>query len=406
MRKSCLLMKSILALCLCLVLLAGTACAEGIVTIASAQDDLEYRCTLPDGRIVLAGSKTPDGEGSSPRACVLCLNPDRTVSWEFIDRDENGFSSVYQVTVLPDGTIAAVFARFEGENRTQRAKFFTQDGQPTGRELEISGDPLIYGTGPSWLLLYQWDDEEQAASTVLTDWDGNEITRYPGLAIPGGYGSVIGDTAEPVVVGQDSREIDCYAKILKLDSGNGEVVWQTTLPWQLPDTVGSMFVKGTETEDGGYAAWLSEYVPGLTDDSDNNCDFLVKLDADGRVQWITREGIEEKTLGVRGVLSGNGKIGVYCVSEENGSVNLGHWIFVWYDLDGKELGTTELNLDSGSFPGADPEYSGTSGIPIISVGESFSMEDGLWALGAFYTKADFITSETKKDTFLVKIPEP
>ena len=400
--------RSILALCLCLALLAGTACAEEIVTIASGQDDVEYRCTLPDGRLVLAGSKTPDGEGGSPVAYVLCLNPDRTVSWEYMDRDENGYTSVYQAAVLPDGTIAVVFVRPESVSTTYRAKFFTQDGQLTGRELEIPGDCVIYGAGPSWLLLYLWDDKEMAASTVLTDWDGHEIMRYPGLAVPDGYGSAIADTEEPVLVGQDSLGNDCHATILKLDSGNGKVLWQTTLPWQLPDTVGSMFVVGTETEDGGYAAWLSEYIPGLTDDSDNKEDFLVKLDADGRVQWITREGIEEKNLGVRGVLSGNGEIGVFCLPEDNGSVNLGSWVFVWYDLDGQKLRTTELNLDSGSFPGADPQTSGTNGIVILSFRKAFSMADGLWALGSFYTKVNLlaITKETEQETFLVRIPEP
>ncbi len=407
MKKFSRMIKRLLALCLCLVLLAGTACAEGIVTIASGRDDLEYRCTLPDGRIVLAGSKTPDGEGSSPRACVLCLNPDRTVSWEFIDRDENGFSSVYQVTVLPDGTIAAVFVRFEGENRTQRAKFFTQDGQLTGREREIPGDPVIYGTGPSWLMLYLWDDQKMEASTALTDWDGGEIARYSGLAVPGGYGSVIRNTEELFVVGQDSLGDGCHATILKLDSRNGEALWQTTLPWQLPGTTGSMFIQGTETEDGGYAVWLTEYNPGLTDAPDTQDDFLVKLDAEGRVQWITREGIAGKNLGVRSVFSGNGKIGVCCLPQENGSAGLGKWVFAWFDLDGKALGTTELNLDSVSFPGTDPEYSGTSGIPVVSFRDSLPMADGLWALGVFYTKINFIanTEGTEQDIFLVKIPE-
>ena len=106
MRKSCLLMKTILALCLCLALLAGTACAEEMKSICSGLDYLYYSCTLADGRLLLTGVKNrTTSDYYDPVAWVVCLNPDGTVSWEFDDQGADGYSSVVQAAALRDGTV-------------------------------------------------------------------------------------------------------------------------------------------------------------------------------------------------------------------------------------------------------------------------------------------------------------
>jgi hypothetical protein len=69
---------------------------------------LEYRCSLPDGGLVLTGGMGLSGAGKETGAYVLCLNADRTVRWEYTDREKNGYTSAEEATVLPDGTIAVV----------------------------------------------------------------------------------------------------------------------------------------------------------------------------------------------------------------------------------------------------------------------------------------------------------
>ena len=69
---------------------------------------LEYRCSLPDGGLVLTGGMGLSGAGKETGAYVLCLNADRTVRWEYTDREKNGYTSAEEATVLADGTIAVV----------------------------------------------------------------------------------------------------------------------------------------------------------------------------------------------------------------------------------------------------------------------------------------------------------
>ena len=94
MKKVFCAVKCALALCLCLALLAGTACAEELHFLSTGDwDYLDYGCTLPDGRIVLVGTRTVYGEDYMTGAWVLCLNPDLTVSWEAVEGYKDGSPS-------------------------------------------------------------------------------------------------------------------------------------------------------------------------------------------------------------------------------------------------------------------------------------------------------------------------
>ncbi len=96
-----------LALCLCLVLAAAAAGAEDMTVLSSgAEDWLNYECTLPDGRILLTGGKMENGRDGSFVPWIICMNQDRTVSWELIDRQEEGSTAAGRAAVLEDGTIA------------------------------------------------------------------------------------------------------------------------------------------------------------------------------------------------------------------------------------------------------------------------------------------------------------
>ena len=107
----------ILLLCLCAMLAAGCACAEDIeiVNLGGARNlNLHYGTTLADGRILLAGAANDPGKIEC-LPTLLCLNRDRTVSWEFTD-EAFGSGEFSPASELSDGTIAAVYTRWGADN--------------------------------------------------------------------------------------------------------------------------------------------------------------------------------------------------------------------------------------------------------------------------------------------------
>ncbi len=404
-----------LVLCVCFVLLCGIAGAEEIHVLGSGNwDDLDYQFKLPDGRILLTGAKEKD-DSDDLEAWVLCLNPDRTVSWEYLDREPDGYTWARLAAMMPDGTIAVEFENIQLTDRQNgiTVRFFTQDGQLTGKEVPFSLDYIPFRATPNWLMLYRWK-EGDVDETLLTDWDGNELLRYDGLIMPGAYGFTVENTEELVLFGHDTLE-DSHAKIMKLDGLTDNVLWETTLEWQLPDTVEARFDGGIKTEDGGYAVLLEE------GDANTDAvpyvwrDFLVKVDAEGRVQWINRESFERDNLSVRGMFSHNGKIVVYCGQVRGSDEDPAQpWVFRWFDEDGKEIGTTEIKLNAEDFSVMsqylEPEEEGVRREPVISFAEEIPMGDELWALGVCYANEWNGDEETgtcveSRELVLVRLPE-
>ena len=143
------LLKRLVMLCLCLALVAASACAENVTELDSGEGDtyLYYDRTLPDGRLLLCGIREGSDflTGSYRKAWLKCLNTDRTVSWEWLDGD-GGEDWIVHAAVTKDKNIAVVFRRFgEDDNDRIIVKFLNMDGEPTGNELSI---PM--GSGSLW----------------------------------------------------------------------------------------------------------------------------------------------------------------------------------------------------------------------------------------------------------------
>lgn len=82
-------MKKILTIILSMMICCTAACAESSVSIsAEGEDWMSYAFTLPDGRMIFTGSRGKVGNYQEQEARLLCLNPDRTVSWEYWDPAE------------------------------------------------------------------------------------------------------------------------------------------------------------------------------------------------------------------------------------------------------------------------------------------------------------------------------
>lgn len=406
--------RRILALCLCLVLLAGTACAEEIHKLGGGYwGYLNHGCTLPDGRLVLVGTKSVGEANPVTEAWVLCLNPDLTVSWEDLETGKNGFLIAEKAAVLPDGTIAVVFNDFVGAEYIIDVKTYTQDGLLTGKGFDIPAGFTPMEATPEWLMLNHWDDTQKTGETLLMDWNGKELLRYSGAGIPDGLGWPAGNTDELVLAGHDRFTNGC-GKIVKLDLQTGEVLWETTLDRQKPDAADSSLGTVIKTEDGGYLGllqekWQEPEVPPYIYDC-----YLVKFDAEGKVQWINGESFERDNLVAFHVFSYDGKIGTVCVPKENaGRDGFNPLFFRWFDADGKELGTTEVKLNLDDFPIVRknlelirPEWN-----PGFSVRTVIPAADGLWALIQCYAgmrnskEGVYETITYSYETVLVRIPE-
>ncbi len=415
MRKSCLLMKTILALCLCLALPAGTACAEGMHVISSGRTDyLSYACTLPDGRILLTGGKELTENSRNVRAWILCLNPDLTVSWEIVDREEDGYVSAGDAGVLADGTIAVVFTA-----RPYRVviKFFTQDGQPAGKESEIPKEYVPCAVSPSWLMMYRWKTEEHMCETVLTDWSGKELLRYDGEVIPGSYGSLVRNADELVAAGQDMLE-NGRAKIAKLDDRTGKALWETVLDRQLPGSDEDTLLTGVMTGDGGYAALMMEGIPGAVDEPTVWKDFIVKFDAEGSVRWVRQATADNADLFVYDLCPWNGMVAAVGTPFPGDSTEgFDPWYILWFDGDGNEPGITELKLNTEDFSVLGrylvSEREGIRNEPFASCLALIPAEDGIWALVSCYMEEKTVDGYDTGDSVygsqelvLIQIPEP
>lgn len=176
-------LKRILTLSLCLVMLIGSALAQNVNVeefYTGENDYLFYLCTLSDGQLLIAGSKCLDESKDTTRKWLLCLNPDHTVNWEYITPEEEA-STIIFASERPDGTLAVLFDMGDEdhaapEGARTKIRYFTQDGQPTGKEVNLPG--CVQSESDIGVYIPQMivpDDENEPVRYITTDWDGNLI---------------------------------------------------------------------------------------------------------------------------------------------------------------------------------------------------------------------------------------
>ena len=394
-----------LALCLCAALLAGAAFAEPAAELGTGavDDSLIYECTLPDGRLLLTGTKETD---TVKKTRLVCLNPDLSVSWEYNEKEDGDCWNPY-AALLEDGTIALAYRRFRSAGDDIVMKFFTQDGNPTGKEHTIptEGESLwVSNATPASLTLERQLPEGDGSVSSQSEmeiwgWDGSLITRY----FPEEINSVFffsmylkEEEGGVLMYGQDPSK-RC-AKIMKKDSLRGNALWESVLEHEYPETEDAFMFDVIGTEDGGYITLSLEY----TNEPFTPKLILAKLDAEGRLQWMKKEdaGHGEK---FHSMTVYDGKIVLNTTSEENRDTVKS---FRWFDIQGNELGATELVMKPEDFPGLNREENGTEEL-IVSGLQMVPAENGLW--GILYGRmqsgtAEEATEETVQDMIMVRIP--
>jgi len=390
-------MRKILVVLLAAALLCPpVSLAENAVVDISGEgyDCMYYQCTLPDGRVVLTGWKGVPGNWQDSRARILCLNPDMTVNWEYLDPAE-GRCGFTKAVVLKDGRLGAVFENAPDQDLEERKlKFFSPDGKPDGEEIDLTiPGTLVDGASASCLWL------SSVSETLLVGWDGAEILRFGEGRCPFSGCGWMAETEDGLVfAGQSPRED--AALLVKIDF-QGAVVWRTVIPAsELPGVEGSNLTDCMKTEDGGYLAQLVEYGSDISASLS-----LVRFGADGRLLWKNADAFErcpEMWLG--GLAMYGGRI----VAEmlESGSETGMNAVstYLWMDGEGNWLAATESDPEKLAFPrlprgkGADPAV---SSVALVAT------RDGLWSLVSAEPQ-NVSPSEMLDgaDYCLVRVPEP
>ena len=381
------ILRRALLLCLCAALLCPAAFAEQ-ADRAVALENTEWlegfsgACVLPDGRIVFSGYQQRDAEGNSynARGRLLCLNPDLTVAWKWTDPEVNYCSSV----ALTGENTLAVYCY-------ETVKFFTTEGQPTGKTLSLSrADDETFTLTAAGLIRGRFADGEEGTAEFI-DWDGNVLFRI-------GQPNSMWEGKEPiaeedglVLYGQGNSG-EPAARIAKIDY-QGNTVWQTDLPFLMEQRDFALADTCEKTADGGYLAALVE----IADNYETQREAVVRLDADGRILWIRELDTE---AWYRYVTELGGKTAA--INLDSGDMTLR---CLWLDGEGNELGTAERRITEDDYP----PYART-GDMWLYIEKTVPAADGLWAEICFMQK-DSLDEEvespawTPQDNMLIRIPE-
>ena len=400
----------ILTACLCAAMIIGSAAAENMIDLGGEGCDLlYYSSVLPDGRILLSGTQAVSDHEEENCARLLCLNEDRTVCWDYLDEAANN-SMIRSTQILEDGTIGVWYWVLKEDTLVdQSLRFFTQDGKPTGKIINLMADhyTTILNSTKSRLLRSHEKEREDGTKeywTELIDWDGKTIARFDCVRIPGYMLEVENGL---ILFGESWTKDYVVNGMTKMDL-QGNILWEKELqnPWQDDHSIDIYYP--VQAEDGGYLVVMSRCV---SHDANGEAVFetaLVKLDGEGNLLW-SREVKDEYGQWCYNMTVCNGKTVMmyrkgYTINEP--------WRFHWFDENGKELGVTEMTQELKDYERL-AEYTdklkGEKDInPELLMLYPLPMKDGLWGM-AFVGVRELVegtVNDESMDEFLIKIPEP
>jgi len=391
--KHNLLMRILIA-CLCAVLMVSSAYAEKIVDIGNeGYERLVWWDTLPDGRLLFAGNRSAKERNDQDQAWLVCLNQDRTVSWEYLD-ETVGTLGFYHAHALPDGTIGVWFWQTGEKEDTisnQSLRFFTQDGKPTGKEVVLTSDEYvtINNVTPSYLVKNHQTETESWSEMI--DWDGNVITRFGGEGGMHHPYCMIEEEDRLILFG--SRWTDeTNDNITRIDL-QGNVIWKKTIPSPWQDDIKPDIGYPVKTEENGYLVVQYAAFSRLDTNRLSMRTALTKLDRDGNVIW-TKPVDEEEYMRFCEMMVYDGK--TVLVYEQ--PVQQPAWKFRWFDEDGNELGITELKLDELLASAEDAKKN----LAIEDL-QLVPMKDGLWGIASVFDGKEY--DDAIRNEVLVKVPE-
>ena len=395
-------MRKVLACILFLLALCPFASGESMASFnGPGYDALRYACTLPDGRMIFTGYRGEVGNYQKSKARLLCLNPDRTISWEYWDPAE-GQCGYGAALMCEDGTLAVIFSNSPYQTLIERKiKFFTTEGVPLEKTVDLyRKDSLLNAVYPSFLQITVIPGDAEVFYHYFLDWDGNELFRISSdemITIEKSF-----ETEDGVVLMGCEPVWPSNAKIMKLDL-KGNALWETVLPTHLEHLPDARLEYCRQTSDGGYLALYWETSESMSDgETPDRYQALVKFNQDGRLLWMNHDCFPQGEFKqCKGLHEYNGKYVMELNTAQKSFSISNPRLFLWFDEDGQALGQTELmikkedlNIQAGQEK-------------IENVGGNFvTMSDGLWMLRDIVIENDNHMKEMdSRDVFLFKIPE-
>lgn len=388
-------MRKMLIMILCLIICCSSGCAENSVSLsAEGEDWMAYAFTLPDGRMIFTGSRGKVGNYQEQKARLLCLNPDRTVSWEYWDPAE-GYAHFRGAALLEDGTIGVVYINSPyQETEAIEIRKFSMEGEPLGTAIDIFRNGKTSGlvdditSACIQMTVYTGDGKEQRG---FLDWNGDLIFSFDRKKMIG-LRSTFAAEGGLVLAGNEVGG-SSNAKIMKVDM-QGNVIWETVLPMMMKNGARAWIDKCIQTSDGGYLAWIIE--------SDYNSDqwahALARFDMNGRRLWLNKESFDNTpTIGCTHLIEYQGKAVMLERNNDLGRTQVYHW----FDESGNEIGKTELTVSR--------EDAGSNQALVVVVPQGMIiMNDGLWVLNDLRIRNDEDVRKEmdSKDDSLYKVPVP
>ena len=390
-----------LILSVCMTLICSIAMGEVITEFnGPGYDQLSYACTLPDGRMIFSGSRGEVGNYQESKARLLCLNPDKTVSWEYWDPAE-GHASFGVVRCLENGTLAVFYTNSPYQRlKDRKIRYFTTEGVPLEKTVDLyRADSMLRVVGPFCLEMTVIPGDAVVYYHYFLDWEGNELFRISSKEMISAFSSF--ESEDGVVILGQEPTWPANAKIMKVDL-KGNIIWETVMPTQLEVTPSATLEWCRQTSDGGYIALYRETGNVSTDGVPQRWEALVRFSQDGRLLWMNHDSFpQEENPHCHGLTEYNGTYVMELSTCSDYDDIQNPRIFCWFDADGHELGRTKLLIrkeDLDVPAGADK---------IENYGGSFViMPDGLWSLRDIWVEGhNHLQEMDSRDEVLFKVPE-
>ncbi|MBR4069035.1 MAG: delta-60 repeat domain-containing protein [Clostridia bacterium] len=382
-------MKRFLAGLLIFLLLVLPAFAEERIDLSTPGSDNLTPYTLPDGRIIFAGSAGEKGDYQNRKARLVCLNSDGTIAWDYLHPAE-GSCNFSNVHLLLDGQLGVVFKNSPDQTTVEAAIYkFSLDGEILAEPISIFTERMLLLDSTDACISYLVSSPEgQIASYHFVDWDGQQLFQLPADSIIGGGFQTLPADDGVLLIGNETG-FPALGKLMKLDMA-GNIVWSQTLEPSLPNANHANFSPVFPLRDGGFAVVLYEEVYDSSTPSASE-GYLLRFDKEGSLLWKTslqQSGIPEITM-------------MDCIEYENCLVaaedlSFGTeqvWKYDWFDLNtGALIKRTEQAMPDG----------------ITNYSSDFVVLDsGLWIQRNIRQniKEDRLAELNSRDEVLIRVPE-
>lgn len=384
-------MKRIMVFSLALLLFCASALAVEQQRInlgkAGCYDGLRYSFTLPDGRLVFCGTQGNPGNYHKAHARLLILNPDLTVSVDYLD-PTIGECRYTGAALLPDGRIGAVMSNNPYQNfGGMELQFFNQDGAPTDKPIPLDyAEAMTEAVTPSCVFI-SVTPEDGSSRRVFLDWNGKLLFRLAYEDYMGSVPTMI-EMEDGLVFAGCSPDYPANAKIMKMVF-SGNPVWENTLPGLL-DNGSAEISLPSAASDGGFLGLIRDRSLDAWTGSGTWAYALVKFDSEGQVEWMNREISEKLTdMSLSCLFEYQGQY--FLMVKDRNKLSSPQRILFRFDLEGNLLSQTEIVFDQVN------ENYGCWPVPT---------ESGLWLLIDSMTENDDIYKEMDtRDMLLVKVTE-